>query len=85
MQSSNACLLRCTLFFLLHSVYIGAGGGHAFIGLHLANQLLDAGHTVTLLNGGDQVLVEHAWSKPSLAMQGSLYRLLVALWHIQNR
>jgi nucleoside-diphosphate-sugar epimerase len=29
-------------------------GGHAFIGLHLAKQLLSAGHQVTILNDGDQ-------------------------------
>lgn len=33
------------------------GGGHAFIGLHAANALLDAGHTVTILNDGDEVCV----------------------------
>lgn len=32
-----------------------AGGGHALIGLHLAKQLLGAGHSVTILNDGDQV------------------------------
>lgn len=31
------------------------GGGHAFVGLHLARQLLSAGHDVTLMNDGDQV------------------------------
>ena len=31
------------------------GGGHAFIGLHLAKQLLSAGHSVTILNDGDPV------------------------------
>ena len=31
------------------------GGGHAFIGLHLAKQLLDSGHSVTILNDGDEV------------------------------
>lgn len=31
------------------------GGGHAFIGLHLAQQLLQAGHEVTILNDGDEV------------------------------
>lgn len=31
------------------------GGGHAFIGLHLAKQLLDNGHSVTILNDGDEV------------------------------
>ena len=33
------------------------GGGHAFIGLHLAKQLLDSGHSVTILNDGDEVSV----------------------------
>ena len=32
-----------------------AGGGHAEIGLHLAKQLLSAGHSVTILNDGEQV------------------------------
>lgn len=31
------------------------GGGHAFIGLHLAKQLLGSGHSVTILNDGDEV------------------------------
>ena len=31
------------------------GGGHSFIGLHLAKQLLDSGHSVTILNDGDEV------------------------------
>ena len=31
------------------------GGGHAFLGLHLAKRLLAAGHTVTILNDGDKV------------------------------
>lgn len=30
-------------------------GGHAFIGLYLAKELLAKGHTVTILNDGDQV------------------------------
>eukprot|EP01026_Neomeris_dumetosa_P015092 TRINITY_DN1568_c0_g1_i4.p2 TRINITY_DN1568_c0_g1~~TRINITY_DN1568_c0_g1_i4.p2 ORF type:complete len:351 (-),score=60.68 TRINITY_DN1568_c0_g1_i4:174-1226(-) len=30
------------------------GGGHAFIGYHLANKLVDNGHTVTILNAGDK-------------------------------
>eukprot|EP01023_Acetabularia_acetabulum_P008724 TRINITY_DN13804_c0_g1_i1.p2 TRINITY_DN13804_c0_g1~~TRINITY_DN13804_c0_g1_i1.p2 ORF type:complete len:352 (-),score=83.63 TRINITY_DN13804_c0_g1_i1:424-1479(-) len=29
------------------------GGGHAFIGYHLAEKLLEKGHTVTILNNGD--------------------------------
>ncbi len=31
------------------------GGGHAFLGLHLAKRLLADGHSVTILNDGDQV------------------------------
>jgi hypothetical protein len=31
------------------------GGGHAFIGLHLAKKLISQGHKVTILNDGDQV------------------------------
>ncbi|CAK0742954.1 hypothetical protein CVIRNUC_001432 [Coccomyxa viridis] len=34
------------------------GGGHAFIGLYLAKQLLDAGHSVTILNDGSQDKLE---------------------------
>lgn len=30
------------------------GGGHAFVGLHLARQLLSAGHKVALMNDGDK-------------------------------
>ncbi|KIZ01034.1 hypothetical protein MNEG_6928 [Monoraphidium neglectum] len=30
------------------------GGGHAFIGLHLAKQLIAKGHDVTIFNDGDQ-------------------------------
>lgn len=36
------------------------GGGHAFIGLHLAKQLLDNGHSVTILNDGDEVCINTA-------------------------
>lgn len=31
------------------------GGGHAFIGLYLAKELLAKGHDVTIFNDGDQV------------------------------
>jgi len=34
------------------------GGGHAFIGLYLAQNLLGKGHKVTILNDGDQAKVE---------------------------
>lgn len=33
------------------------GGGHAFIGLHLAKKLISDGHKVTILNDGDKVPV----------------------------
>lgn len=33
------------------------GGGHAFLGLHLAKRLLKDGHTVTILNDGDEAKV----------------------------
>ena len=36
------------------------GGGHAVIGLYLAKQLLDAGHSVTILNDGSQVFIPWA-------------------------
>ena len=35
--------------------YHVAGGGHAFIGLYLAKQLLSDGHSVTILNDGSKV------------------------------
>ena len=31
------------------------GGGHAFLGLYLARELLAAGHKVSILNDGDKV------------------------------
>ena len=31
------------------------GGGHAFIGLYLAKELQQAGHSVTIFNDGDKV------------------------------
>eukprot|EP00983_Pelagomonas_calceolata_P089896 1157357-Pelagomonas_calceolata.AAC.6 len=34
---------------------VNPGGGHAFIGLHLAQELLKRGHTVTICNDGDNV------------------------------
>ncbi len=41
------------------------GGGHAFIGLHLAQQLLKKGHEVTILNDGEEV---GRW-RPGLAVK----------------
>ena len=38
-----------------HASY-AAGGGHAFIGLYLAKQLLSDGHSVTILNDGSKVI-----------------------------
>ena len=43
-----------TLIFI-DTVSTNAGGGHAFIGLHLAKQLMKDGHSVTILNDGDEV------------------------------
>jgi hypothetical protein len=40
------------------------GGGHAFIGLHLAKQLADQGHEVTILNDGDEVRTHCGPSMP---------------------
>ena len=31
------------------------GGGHAFLGLHLAKRLLKDGHSVSILNDGEEV------------------------------
>ena len=44
------------------------GGGHAFIGLHLAKQLIADGHKVTILNDGDQAKLE---SKAPFSEYGS--------------
>lgn len=54
------------------------GGGHAFLGLHLAKKLLADGHSVTILNDGDQVLCRaspHSRAmvpRPPLLLQGLL-------------
>jgi nucleoside-diphosphate-sugar epimerase len=45
------------------------GGGHAFIGLHLAKKLLADGHKVTILNDGDQSKLE---SKAPFSQYSSL-------------
>lgn len=47
------------------------GGGHAFIGLHLAKQLLDSGHSVTILNDGDEVR--------------SVHTQLCLTWHVRQQ
>ena len=36
------------------------GGGHAFLGLNLAKELLAAGHKVSILNDGDKVALPHS-------------------------
>lgn len=41
------------------------GGGHAFIGLHLAKQLLNDGHSVTILNDGDEVRSFESQQQPA--------------------
>jgi hypothetical protein len=43
------------------------GGGHAFIGLHLAKALLARGHQVTIMNDGDQARA--AWRITATAIQ----------------
>jgi hypothetical protein len=35
------------------------GGGHAFLGLHLARRLLKDGHSVSILNDGDEVKISY--------------------------
>lgn len=51
-QSRRACVsVRAENVLIANT----KGGGHAFIGLHLAKQLLGAGHSVTIFNDGDPV------------------------------
>ena len=38
------------------------GGGHAFLGLHLARKLVADGHSVTILNDGEEVRKRQAGS-----------------------
>ena len=42
-SASNALIVNCK------------SGGHAFVGYYLANALLAKGHTVTIMNDGDEV------------------------------
>lgn len=46
------------------------GGGHAFLGLHLAEKLLSYGHSVTILNDGDR---DKLSQKPPFNQYSSLY------------
>lgn len=48
---------RASLVSRADSVLIAntKGGGHAFLGLHLAKKLMSQGHKVTILNDGDEV------------------------------
>ena len=48
---------RASLVCRADSVLIAntKGGGHAFLGLHLAKKLMGEGHKVTILNDGDEV------------------------------
>jgi len=47
----------CPLICRADSVLIAntKGGGHAFLGLHLARKLVKDGHSVTILNDGEEV------------------------------
>jgi len=45
------------------------GGGHAFLGLHLAKELLSAGHSVSIFNDGDKAKSE---SKAPYSQYGDL-------------
>ncbi|KAI8477102.1 MAG: NAD(P)-binding protein [Monoraphidium minutum] len=50
------------------------GGGHAFIGLHLAKQLISKGHDVTIFNDGDEAKLS---AKAPFNQYGSLPGLKV--------
>ena len=54
-------------------------GGHAFVGLYLAKQLLAKGHAVTIFNAGDSVRFQwtplsYGWSLPSQVRSVILHR-----------
>ncbi|BDA41646.1 Chloroplast stem-loop binding protein of 41 kDa a, chloroplastic [Coccomyxa sp. Obi] len=53
-QRSPCLLVRAENVLIINT----KGGGHAEIGLHLAKQLLSGGHSVTILNDGDQAKLE---------------------------
>lgn len=51
-SAANALIVNCK------------SGGHAFIGYYLANELLAKGHSVTILNDGEEVrlnLIYRCW------------------------
>ena len=57
-------------------------GGHAFVGLYLAKQLLAKGHAVTIFNAGDSVrfqwtFLSYGWSLPSQITSWKVYRDIV--------
>jgi hypothetical protein len=49
--AASQCRVACST----NTALAWAGGGHAFIGLYLAKQLLSDGHSVTILNDGAKV------------------------------
>jgi hypothetical protein len=55
--AAAATARRASLICRADSVLIAntKGGGHAFLGLHLAKKLMSQGHKVTILNDGDEV------------------------------
>ena len=56
-RPAAATARRASLVCRADSVLIAntKGGGHAFLGLHLAKKLMSQGHKVTILNDGDEV------------------------------
>ena len=56
------------------------GGGHAFIGLHLAKALLKNGHSITIFNDGDQA----SPSTGSAADVASADQALPLSWPLQS-
>ncbi len=52
-RPARSATLRCRADSVL--IANTKGGGHAFLGLHLARKLVAAGHSVTILNDGEEV------------------------------
>ena len=52
-SAARSLALRCRAERVL--IANTKGGGHAFLGLHLAKKLMSQGHEVTILNDGDEV------------------------------
>ena len=51
-QSSMRMAARADSVLIINT----KGGGHAFLGLHLARRLLKDGHTVSIFNDGEEVI-----------------------------